>query len=276
MKRINRFWMVGALFALHSSLAHAQELPRTAHGRAEWFNARGDNLIRQNPAEAAQFYLRAYSEVPDCTFLHNAAIAFEQANTIDSLDRAIANYRLYLASDRSRCETLRMRERVVRNSVARIEAELANRRLRQPPVTTLTAVQTPPVPVPVVTPPQPPVVVVTPHPVVAPPRYRSERSTPILSYTLWGVGAFTLGFGIYSFVVSSSESDLARQQGVNDPDRHRRAAESASLWGGISLGVGVAAIGAGVGLYVLRPTRQVLITPHVSARSAGLAATFRF
>lgn len=271
MKRIS--WMLGVALVMCPIISVAQELPRSHEGRARWYNARGDQLIRVNPAEAAQFYLRAYAEVPDCGLLFNAASAFERTSTLDGMERSVANYQAYLQSDRERCRSLRFNETLARNSLARLEEEIRLRRQALPPVSTLTVVQTPPVPVAVVTPPP---VVVTPPPVVLPPRYRTERASANLSYTLWGVGALTMGFGIYSLVVASDEYVLSRQQGVADPGRHTRAAESASLWGGVTLGAGLVAASAGFIWYMLRPRRQVLIAPLASSQVVGLTALVRF
>lgn len=262
------------------SLASAQELPRTPEGRALWFNARGDALIRSNPAEAAQFYLRAWAEVRNCDLLFNAASAFGRSNELNDLDRAVANYRLYLGSDPTQCRSLRGQMISVNQIISRLEAEIADRRRRlaaappTPPPPVLTLVQPP---LPVVTPPP---VVVTPHPVVEPPRYRMERSSPNLSYTLFGVGGLFLGYGIYSLAVAGSENSLSNQQGVTDPGRHARAADSASLWGGITTGLGVAAIGGGLAWYFLRPSHRVRVPApvalHVSPQAVVLSARFRF
>ena len=266
----------GIALALAATAAQAQPLPSTPEGRERWFNARGDELIRSSPAEAAQFYLRAHDEVADCVMLHNAGVAFERAG---NLERAIANLRLYLASDPRTCPSLRVTQTAttIRTALERLEREYAQRQrepsLPAPPAPVLTLVQPHPRP-PVVFVSPPRVVGMRPEPTAT--EYRLERSSPALSYTLWGIGGLAIGFGIYSLVVGSNENSLAGQAGVDDPGRHARASSAATTGGAVSLTIGMLSAAGGALWYAFRPSNRVAITPQVTAQYMGLSAHVRF
>ncbi len=86
---------------------------------------------------------------------------------------------------------------------------------------------------------------------------RVTRPVPTLVWTLWGVGAVGIGFGVYSLWARGDALDRASQDAV----RSERAANTAGISAGVSLGVGVVAAGIGTALFFLRPTRRVAVVP---------------
>ncbi len=100
------------------------------------------------------------------------------------------------------------------------------------------------------------------------PRVRDTRPIPVLSWTLWSVGAASLGFGVYSLWARGDALDRSSQ----DSGRAERAANAAGISAGVSLGVGAVAIGVGTVLFFTRPTRRVAIVPTLG----GLSLVGRF
>jgi tetratricopeptide (TPR) repeat protein len=226
--------------------------------------------------EAIREYGEAYRLKDDPAILYNMAQAHRLA---EHHAEALRLYRMYLikvpdASNRSEC-------------LAKIEAlqklvDDAKKAKSIPPDTTLPhPVEKPAEPAPAAPPPVAPAVAPTPAAAPAAPTH-SGRGKKIGGLVVGIIGVAALGAGIGLATVAKSDSDALTKANSNGQSFDRSkydSGKSDNVAGGVLMGVGGAAVVAGiiVGVLGLREAREskVALAPWVSGSSAGAVLELR-
>jgi tetratricopeptide (TPR) repeat protein len=224
---------------------------------------------RRDYLTAASEYLAGYAEFPRPTLLYNTGEVYRLAG---DAARALEYFKKYLAADPDGpgAPSARLAIKELSAALAAQQAEIV--RTIEGAIEELADTPSPE--------PDEPVVVETP--VVLPPPdpgRRLRRAGIITSAASVVPFALSVGFAMHSKNLSDAREKLSEDDpGIGDYDRRGEAANRNAY---IGAGLGIAALGTGITLYILGrraglETPPVALTPAVTPSSFALGASLRF